>query len=80
MVSKSKRGYITIDVELCKGCYLCQSVCPFDLISISDSLNQKGYYPAQYDEKEIEIKNHVCKGCALCAMVCPDIAIEVYRE
>jgi len=55
-------------------------VCPFELISISESLNQKGYYPAQYNEEGIEIESHVCKGCALCAIVCPDIAIEVYRE
>ena len=80
MATKSKRGFIKIETELCKGCYLCKSVCPFGLISISDSLNQKGYYPARYNEEGIEIESHVCKGCALCAIVCPDIAIEVYRE
>jgi len=80
MATKLKRGFITIEAELCKGCYLCKSVCPFELISISESLNQKGYYPAQYNEEGIEIESHVCKGCALCAIVCPDIAIEVYRE
>ncbi|MFW6147878.1 MAG: 4Fe-4S dicluster domain-containing protein [Thermodesulfobacteriota bacterium] len=76
---RSKRGFITIDGELCKGCYLCRSVCPMDLISISDKLNQKGYYPAQYAEADLEIEHHRCTGCALCAIVCPDIAIEVYR-
>jgi 2-oxoglutarate ferredoxin oxidoreductase subunit delta len=73
------RGFIRIDTELCKGCYLCRSVCPHDLISVCDRLNQKGYYPAKYSEEEIEIEEHVCNGCALCAIVCPDIAIEVYR-
>jgi len=80
MATKSKRGYIKIEAELCKGCYLCESVCPHDLIFISDRLNKKGYYPATYSEEGIGIEKHVCKGCALCAMVCPDIAIEVYRE
>jgi 2-oxoglutarate ferredoxin oxidoreductase subunit delta len=79
MAAKSKRGFIRIDTELCKGCYLCRSVCPHDLISVCDRLNQKGYYPAKYSEEEIEIEEHVCNGCALCAIVCPDIAIEVYR-
>jgi len=80
MVSKSKRGSIKIDGELCKGCYLCTSVCPQGLISISEKLNQKGYYPAEYSEAGTDIESHQCKGCALCAIVCPDIAIEVYRE
>jgi 2-oxoglutarate ferredoxin oxidoreductase subunit delta len=80
MATQSKRGYIKIDAELCKGCYLCKSVCPSDLITISDKLNQKGYYPAFYIEEGAEVESHQCRGCALCALVCPDIAIEVYRE
>ncbi len=80
MVTKSKKGFIIIDQELCKGCYLCKLVCPFNLISISDRLNQKGYHPVKYIEEGIESEKHKCKGCALCAIVCPDIAIEVYCE
>lgn len=80
MATKSKRGFIKIHAELCKGCYLCQSVCPLNLISVSETLNQKGYYPAHYKEEHIEIEPRKCKGCALCAIVCPDIAIEVYRD
>ena len=80
MATKLKRGYIKIDAESCKGCYLCQSVCPMNLISISDKLNQKGYHPATYNEEDEEMDKHRCRGCALCALVCPDIAIEVYCE
>jgi 2-oxoglutarate ferredoxin oxidoreductase subunit delta len=80
MAAESKRGFITIEAELCKGCYLCRSVCPLDLITVSDSMNQKGYYPAQYTEEGLDAEGRLCKGCALCALVCPDIAIEVYRE
>ncbi len=79
MAQRLRRGFIRIDKELCKGCYLCESVCPLGLISVSDTLNQKGYYPAQYSEEDKAIEEHRCKGCALCAIMCPDIAIEVYR-
>jgi len=75
-----KRGTITIDRELCKGCYLCISVCPNQLISISTELNQMGYYPAEFTETDLELDQHECTGCTTCALVCPDVAIEVYRE
>ncbi len=76
---KAKNGKITINSELCKGCYLCISFCPNNLIIQSDKLNQKGYYPAKFTETE-DSKDRKCTGCAICATVCPDLAIEVYRE
>jgi len=79
MTNKSKKGYIKIDTELCKGCYLCKTACPENLIFVSDKLNSKGYYPANYSEEELDIEKHTCKACALCAIVCRDLAIEVYR-
>ena len=78
MPGKTKKGRITIDRELCKGCYLCVSVCPNELISVSDELNQKGYYPAEFTGDGNEEKH--CIACVMCATICPDIAIEVYRE
>jgi len=79
MAKKTKKGKITIDRDLCKGCYLCISVCPKNLIAVSEKLNQKGYYPAEYTEKDGEENDRKCTGCSLCAVTCPDIAIEVYR-
>ena len=79
MAKKTKKGTITIDRELCKGCYLCISVCPNNLIAVSEKLNQKGYYPAEYTEKDSGENDRKCTGCSLCAVTCPDIAIEVYR-
>ncbi len=70
---------IEIDSELCKDCKLCISVCPHRLIETSDCLNQKGYYFAQFVEKNLKKENKKCTGCSLCAIVCPEIAIEVYR-
>lgn len=80
MVKKTKTGRITIDSELCKGCYLCISVCPHDLLKVSDELNQKGYYPAEFIETDLAQNSRKCTGCATCAIICPDIAIEVYRD
>ena len=75
---KIELGWITIDEELCKGCYLCISVCPNEVIFISKKLNQQGYYSVEF--KEANENSKKCIGCARCATICPDIAIEVYRE
>jgi 2-oxoglutarate ferredoxin oxidoreductase subunit delta len=72
-------GFIEIDLELCKDCKLCMSVCPYHLIESSDQLNQKGYYSASFSEKQVKKEERKCTGCGLCAISCPEIAIEVYR-
>jgi 2-oxoglutarate ferredoxin oxidoreductase subunit delta len=72
-------GMIEIDSELCKDCKLCISVCPHCLIESSDRMNQKGYYPAFFIEKNSKKEGRKCTGCGLCAIACPEIAIEVYR-
>lgn len=74
------KGKIEINAEVCKGCGLCMDVCPKGQIEISDNLNKKGYYPAQFkEEHKTEQEESECTGCAMCALTCPDIAIEVYR-
>ena len=80
MVKKTELGRIIIDRELCKGCYLCISVCPNNLIAVSDKLNQMGYSPVESKKTEGKEGEPKCTGCAMCAIVCPDLAIEVYRE
>jgi 2-oxoglutarate ferredoxin oxidoreductase subunit delta len=66
-------GKIKIDSERCKGCTLCVTVCPQNVISISDKANSKGYFPAAAIGPD-------CTGCTNCAVVCPDCAIEVFRD
>ena len=74
------KGKIEIDRELCKGCCLCMAVCPKKLIEVSEGLNKKGYYPAEFKETGGEGTDDLkCTGCALCAVMCPDVAIVVYR-
>lgn len=80
MTRKTRRGHIVIDRDLCKGCCLCMSVCPHHMIKISDTLNEKGYYPAEFTGAVTESDDSRCTGCATCALICPDVAIEVYRE
>ncbi|HOA20442.1 MAG TPA: 4Fe-4S binding protein [Sedimentibacter sp.] len=64
---------IIISENLCKGCSLCVTQCPKNIIKISNKINSKGYTIAeQTDDTQ-------CTGCTLCAIVCPDSAIEVYK-
>jgi len=78
MAKKTKKGRITIDRELCKGCHICIDVCPTHRIEVDESLNKKGYVPARFQENLSEGEKG-CTGCSQCATVCPEIAIEVYR-
>ena len=64
---------ITIDIELCKGCGLCVTVCPKECIAISKNSNKKGYFPA-------EAVKAGCTACGLCALVCPEAIIGVFRD
>ena len=62
-----------LNSERCKGCDLCTSVCPVDIVYLSDTMNRKGYRTVQVTDEE------KCISCGFCAMMCPDVAIEVYR-
>ena len=69
------RGTIVIDASRCKGCELCTSVCPKDLIHLADYFTSRGYRPAVLQDP-----GGLCTGCLLCSTICPDVAITVYRE
>ncbi|HUS71413.1 MAG TPA: 4Fe-4S dicluster domain-containing protein [Anaerolineae bacterium] len=65
---------IVIDEDRCKGCQLCTTVCPKDLVRMAKNFNAKGYHPSKLEDPEGE-----CTGCTMCALMCPDVAITVYR-
>lgn len=69
------KGRIVVDEDHCKGCALCTTVCPKDLIEMAlDRFTPKGYHPAALVDPD-----EACTGCAICAVICPDAAITVYR-
>ncbi len=68
------KGAIEVDVENCKGCGVCVSICPVKVIELGPNVNGKGYnYVVMANEDG-------CIGCAGCAMICPDSVIEVYKQ
>ena len=67
-------GWIEVSDTYCKGCELCLSVCPQEVLRLDMThLTSRGYHPAH-------IYKDGCTGCAICAVICPDAAITVYRE
>ena len=66
-------GKIVINMERCKGCGLCITVCPKKNIAIALESNKNGYFPAQ-------ARNIECTACTRCAIVCPEGIIEVLLD
>lgn len=67
------RGYVTINVEECKGCGLCVEACVQRVLALAPYLNHQGYHPAEY-------AGSGCNGCGLCFHCCPEPgAITVYK-
>jgi len=64
---------VIFNENICKGCGLCVSVCPTDIIFLADYLNGKGYRPASVVDQD------KCISCAACGRICPDGVITVYR-
>lgn len=60
--------------DRCKGCLLCATVCPKNIIRKSDRFNRQGYQVAEAGDNAEE-----CTGCAACGQICPDVAIRVFR-
>jgi 2-oxoglutarate ferredoxin oxidoreductase subunit delta len=68
------RGWIEVNDLYCKGCSLCVSACPKDVLALDmERLTPKGYHPAY-------LLSDGCTGCGICSIICPDAAITVYRE
>lgn len=65
---------VTIDKDACKGCGLCVTVCPKNIIILSKTeLNTKGYSPVEITDME------ACIGCASCAKMCPDFVFTIEK-
>jgi 2-oxoglutarate ferredoxin oxidoreductase subunit delta len=69
------KGRVVIDEALCKGCELCTTVCPKEVLRMAgDRFTPKGYHPAFLADPD-----GACTGCAICTVICPEAAITVYR-
>jgi 2-oxoglutarate ferredoxin oxidoreductase subunit delta len=66
------KGMVEIEISKCKGCELCRTACKENALTLSDTINIKGY-------RYIIANNDLCTGCVNCALVCPDAIITVYR-
>ncbi len=64
---------VKIDESLCKGCELCVHSCPKGCLVMSERINSKGYFLAEFAGSQ------KCNGCTFCAIMCPDIALTVYK-
>lgn len=67
------RGAVIVDVEGCKGCEICISACPENVLAVNRKVNNRGYHYCFMENPE------ACIGCANCGIVCPDTCITVYR-
>lgn len=66
------KGRVEIDIQKCKGCELCTVSCKKQSLSLSETINIKGYH-------YIIVNNDECNACLNCALVCPDAVITVYK-
>jgi 2-oxoglutarate ferredoxin oxidoreductase subunit delta len=69
----ARKGKITIDREMCKGCYLCIRACPLKILEAETVMNSSGSYPVKV------INAEKCIACGNCYEVCPDVCIEVFE-
>jgi 2-oxoglutarate ferredoxin oxidoreductase subunit delta len=67
------KGTITVNTERCKGCEICISACPTNVLGMTKEVNKKGYNYAYM------LREDDCIGCASCGLVCPDGCITVYK-
>ncbi len=62
-----------VDKDLCSGCKICESICPFKAIemNIQTEENEK--------KSSAEVIEAMCQGCGLCSSSCPTGAIRTQQ-
>lgn len=69
------RPEVIFNLDRCKGCGLCVSVCPKQILWINEKVtNIKGYHPSGITDQSL------CIACGNCARICPDSVITVLRH
>lgn len=67
-MSDKKKHEVTINRDWCKGCNICVTFCPKDVLVLDR------------EEKAVVARQDHCIGCRLCEMLCPDLSITVITE
>jgi 2-oxoglutarate ferredoxin oxidoreductase subunit delta len=70
----AKVNKVAIEKNRCKGCTLCVSACPKQVLEMSKEINDKGYFYSHV------VNEPACIGCRFCAFMCPDVAITIEQE
>ena len=68
---KIPHGEISLITARCKGCEICRTYCPRDVLSMSTAINSKGYH------FPLVSRPGDCVACGLCQIMCPEFAIYV---
>lgn len=63
----------SVDEDLCSGCKICESICPFNAIEMKNKAGK--------DKEKItaEVIEAMCQGCGLCSSACPTGAIKIQQ-
>ncbi len=65
---------VVVFEQRCKGCLLCTTVCPKQIIIKSGRFNGQGYEVVEIVDQER------CTACASCGLICPDVALRVFAS
>jgi 2-oxoglutarate ferredoxin oxidoreductase subunit delta len=66
---------VEIARDHCKGCELCISVCPKNVLALDLAVvNRLGHHPVRLTDAR------ACTSCAFCARICPDAVFTVYAR
>ena len=62
-----------VDKDLCSGCRICESLCPFIAIEMKPEI------VAGNEKFRAEVIEAMCQGCGLCSAACPTGAIKIQQ-
>jgi heterodisulfide reductase subunit A len=62
-----------VDKDLCSGCRICESICPFAAIEMKTDVGKDN------EKSRAEVLEAVCQGCGLCSSACPTGAIKIQQ-
>jgi len=72
----ARKGKVTINRELCKGCYLCIRSCPVKNLERDAEPNSTGTHPVK---PVLSNNDSKCIACGNCYEICADVCISIYE-